>query len=49
MTTPHTGKDGLPHTLPSDVTMLLAIRSEGGLKDKLIDLVLPLKLGPPLL
>jgi len=49
MTTTCTGKDGLPHTLPSDVTMLLAVRSEGGFKDKLTDLVLPLKLSPPLL
>ena len=48
-TTPHTGKDGLPHTLPGDVTMLLAVRNEGGLKDKSADLVLPLKLGPTLL
>ena len=48
MTSTCTGKDGLPHTLPSDLTMLLAVRSEGGLKDKLTDL-LPLKLGPPLL
>ena len=29
--------------------MLLAIRSEGGLKDKSADLVPSLKLGPPLL
>jgi len=29
--------------------MLLAIRSEGGLQDKSADLVLPLKLGSPLL
>ena len=48
-TTPRTGKDGLPHTLPGDVTMLLAITSEGGLKDKPADLVLPLKLGLTLL
>ena len=38
-TTPRTGKDGLPHTLPGDVTMLLAIRSEGGLQDKQADLL----------
>jgi len=43
------GKDGLPHTLLGDITMLHAVRSEGGLKDKPADLVLPLKLGPPLL
>jgi len=48
-TTLRTGKDGLPHTMPGDVTMLLAIRSEGGHEDKPADLVLPLKLGPPLL
>ena len=48
-TTPHTGKDGLPHTLLGDVTMLLAVRSEGGHEDKPADLVLLLKLGPPLL
>ena len=44
-----TGEDGLPHTLPGDVAMLLAVRSEGGHKHKPADLVLPLKLGPPLL
>ena len=49
MTTTRTGKDGLLHTLLSNVTMLLAVRSEGGFKDKLTDLVLPLKLSPPLL
>ena len=48
-TTPRTGKDGLPHTLPGDVTMLLAVSSKGGLKDKSANLVLPLKLGPSLL